>query len=825
MKRKALRILAWFGGLFIAGLVSFVVVLYANQDKIINRVVQESNKLLTEPVAIASVDLSVKKFPLASVMLSEVYCKGRNALSGDTLIYAEQIYLEFHLWKLFTGDWGIEGISLENGVLKLDFPENGEPNYKIWNDNKDSASATVFNLHKVQVKNLAFALEVHMQDLDLKAHLNSAELNGLFDRDHYALDSRADFRLKHLFYREKSYLKPNEITARLNIEGTGEQIAFQDGKVNIAGFDFDFDGNYDPERFVLDAAGTDLAIADLYDFYVDQQWSDARLDASISGWADLRFSGEFPTTDKEATYQLDFEIERGNLRKDKVELKALAVTGSYQHLNDIERIDLKSFSGNGKSGRIKGALSLSDFEAPIVNLKLVSDLELSEWMLFLPLDTLTHPEGRLAVDINLSNQLRSLKKLTASELKKTRASGHIELKKVGFGFRNSDKTIDKLNASLSFGGDHLDIDNFYFQTGQSDVYLSGHFSNVLGYLFFKKEKLKLDTRVRSQELHVEDFLLTGKSGSGEYSLDFARSLEMDLQVDVAQLYFDSFYAEDVSGGLAISQGLIRGQNLSFQADQGKFDGEFSINMKGSGNYRLMANMKATNADLHELFVSFSDFGQEELVAENIYGRADMDLKLSSELSPTLYLPPESVYLTADLHIRDGILKDYQPMMALSDYAEIEELKEVRFSQLSNQISISESVIYIPDMLIESNVLDMQLRGEHHFDNSINYSMKLRLADVLFSKRKSKHKQTEFDEHLTEVEGSDDPNIYVKMLGTASYPIISLDKERMNNSIKNDLKQQGKELKQIFTKKDPEKNQKKSSGIEYTLFEEEDEGKN
>lgn len=825
MKRKVWRIFLWFTGLGLAAIVAFVAVLFANKDRIINRVMEESARLLEEPVNVSAIDLSVRKFPLASVKLEKVFCKGRDALPGDTLIYAEEVFLEFHLWKLITGNWGIEGISLEQGVLNLRFPAHGQPNYHIWKDRETDATASVFDLKAVHTHHMAFRLDMEKEDLQVAAQIHSAELAGIFLGENYDLTSSAEFALKELLYHQQSYLQPDEILARLDLHGQKDSLHLSDGKLSIAGFEISFNGGYNTELFRLAATGNNFDIKALNDFYVRQNWSETRVAASVSGEADLIFTGKFPLNEEEASYELAFEVDRGILSKELVEVTGLQIAGRYVHQDGQDDLYLNSFSGKGRSGRIKGSLSLADLNSPAVNLKLVSDLDLAEWMLLLPIDTLTRASGRMAVDIELSNHLRSLKQLTAAELKKTRARGSINLKEVGFSFKNSDKTIADLNASLSFGGDHLDIDNFYFRTGQSDVYLTGHFSNVLGYLFFKEEKLKLDTKVKSQELHVEDFLVTGKSSNGEYSIEFARSIEMDLLVDVEQLYFDSFYAEKVKGNLNIRNGLIQGKQLSFDADDGSFKGEFTINMKGSGNYHLMANLEARHTNLHDLFISFGNFGQEELVAENIYGVADMKLRLTSSLTPSLYLPPESVYLSANLNIRDGILKDYQPMMALSDYAAIDELKEVRFSQLSNEITIAESVIYIPEMLIESNVLNLQLNGEHHFDNRIDYSMKLRLADVIFRKRKKDNQFSEFDDHLTEMEKTDDPNIYVKMSGTTSYPIISLDKERMNRSIKDDIKKQGAELKQIFTKKEPDQKKKKSSGIEYTLFEDEDDGKN
>ncbi len=823
MKKKALRFIIWVSGSFLVLLLTFVLVLYANKDRVINRVVSEANKILTEPVDLSSLDISIDQFPSASILLTDVYCKGISNNPTDTLIYAEHLYLEFHLWKLVLGDWSIEGITLENGKLMLNFPENGTPNYRIWNNSKEGTSTSVFNLEKVHLKDILFKLAVEKQKIDLSAQVNSGILAGIFENGHYELESEADFLLTELIYQENEILQPENLKAKLKINGTEELIQLQNGLIELSGINVSFTGEHHPNQLVLHASGSKVDITDLQQLYQKQRWSDKPIDANLKGKLGFEFAGLFPYSEESPQYQIKFDINKGSITEASVKLTSINIQGSYKRGHREDKIVLEAFKGNGRTGQIAGSMSISDLSSPAVNLKLIGDLELAEWMLLLPLDTLTDTRGRMAVNLNLSNNFNTLTEVSAEELRKTQAHGQIELMKVGFGFVKSDKIIRNLNASLNFGQDQLDIDNFYFQTGESDVYLSGHFSNVLGYLFFEKEKLKLDTRVRSQELHVEDFLLSGRSRDGEYSLEFARSIEMDLVVEVDQFYFDSFYAEDVEGNLAIRNNMITGNKLMFEADEGIFKGNFSINMKELDNYRLMANLTASNADLHELFVSFNDFGQKELVADNIYGRADMNLRMTSTLEPNLVIPPESVFLKADLNIKHGVLKNYQPMLALSDYADIDELSEVKFSQLTNQISIEESVIYIPEMLIASNVLNLQLSGQHHFDNSIDYTMRLRLADVLFKNRKKKNQGSEFDEHLIEMEKTDDPNIYVSMTGTASYPIISLDKDEMNRSIKEDLKQQGQELKQIFTKKDPGKSDKKSSGIEYTLFEDEEEG--
>jgi hypothetical protein len=209
--------------------------------------------------------------------------------------------------------------------------------------------------------------------------------------------------------------------------------------------------------------------------------------------------------------------------------------------------------------------------------------------------------------------------------------------------------------------------------------------------------------------------------------------------------------------------------------------------------------------------------------DNIYGTATADIDFESYMLPDLTVLTETIDMTARIRIKDGNLKNYAPMRALSRFADIKELEDVRFSSLDNTISIHQSQVMIPKMDVISNVLSLQVNGAHNFDNQINYTMRLKLDDVLFSKKTRKVKKSEFDEHLVEVKRDDDPYIYVKMIGKASDPEISLDRESLGNPISRDLKQQGEEIREIFKKDKPEEKKKDDTGIIFE-WEESDSGK-
>jgi hypothetical protein len=284
--------------------------------------------------------------------------------------------------------------------------------------------------------------------------------------------------------------------------------------------------------------------------------------------------------------------------------------------------------------------------------------------------------------------------------------------------------------------------------------------------------------------------------------------------------FKNFDATTIKGDIQVMNGDIRANSVSLKADDGNFTGNFSIIKNEKGGHDLDGSLNAKAVNIHDFFESCNNFSQTALVANNIYGDASFSMQLSCSMSETLEIDLGSIALQSFLTISNGNLKNYEPMLALSDYADLKELKDVRFSTLSNNIDIVHSKVIIPKMKIESNVMDMELEGIHGFDNVIDYSIRLKLSDVLFKKRQNNKKQSEFDEHLVEIENEDNPTIYIHMTGSVDDPKIELDSERMAKSVGEGIKQESKQLKELFKKKDKTKKED-NAGLKFDLFGEED----
>lgn len=825
MKKKIFRLFIWATSLFLILVIAFAITLYVNRDRIQTVVLTEANKFLDVPVDVSEINVSLRKFPYASLKFTNVYCRGAQASQSDTLLFAKEMHFEFDLWNVFSDNLSIRQISLSDGTLHILRPANGKPNYEVWKKDTSQGSSSVFTLEQVNFKNFKTVQSEGSSHLHTSGFISILQLKGTFTPENFSITNESDLHIHSLTYNDSTYIRNIDARTYFTISGNlgdEKQIEISEGILKLDHQNISFSTSILNDKTSVSASLKNGNLEELQSLASAQSWY-SHPTIALSGGGNIDFTGVFESNTS-PQLKVAFSTQKATLQNgQKNSISNLNCTGSYTLKNNRDHLKISEFSADGKTGKVSGNLEVNDLTQPGIILNLQSDLDLSEWLIFIPIDTITNASGKAIVDLHFENKFKSLKNIKPEELKRAKASGQLNLDNISFAFKGADKKIENLNGNLAFAGNDLRVNSFSFKTGQSDIFLEGAFANVLNFIYFKNQRLRIDTRVRSSQLIMEDFLLGAKStqsNDDDYDISFVRNLDLDLDLKVDKFHFENFDATGIQGQLDVRNGVIRGKNISLKANDGTFDGQFTIDTRNERMYTLAASLKAQSIDIHKLFESFKNFGQDVIVADNIFGTANLSVQYLSKMAPTLEIDVSTIEMTSNLSIEKGNLKNYDPLSALSDFASIEELKDVHFNHLENNISIQNSKIIIPKMDISSNVLDMGIEGKHGFDNSINYSIRLKLSDVLFNNRKNRKKQSEFDQHLDVVEEDDDPNIYIKMTGSVEAPSITLDRQNIGKSINQDLKNQKTELKNIF-KKEPKETKTEDSGIQFDLFGEEE----
>ena len=181
---------------------------------------------------------------------------------------------------------------------------------------------------------------------------------------------------------------------------------------------------------------------------------------------------------------------------------------------------------------------------------------------------------------------------------------------------------------------------------------------------------------------------------------------------------------------------------------------------------MQPDLVMNTIDLEKLLFKFENFGQDHLVSENLQGKLSARIKGKIRVYPDMVPDLDQSTIDMDVKVLNGRLKNYDPMLALSDYMGDKNLQSIRFDTLQNSLKVTKGKITIPAMTIESTLGHMELSGTHDNDQNIDYYVRIPLKTVrkaawgkLFGKKKDTTVTKEEEDEIVEV----DPNKKIKYL--------------------------------------------------------------
>jgi len=791
-----------------------VALLYFRQDDIKALAIASVNESLNAPIKVGAIELSLAKFPQAAIKLDNVFSAGAQGFK-DTLFSVESLYLQFDLWQIVTGSIKIENISLEGGQVSLE-KYGDKKNWDIFS-NSDSSSQSNLSLDGIFLKNIALNYRDRYQAIDLRTFVNSAFFKGALASEQLMLKGKLDAFLNHIEYEKELYVsKPLSLQTTWTWQDLGAQQELKLEDTHLADeLKLNLTLKLLPQGLELFAQADALEIAPVLKLYQAQGF---KIPGDFRAAGQINLNYQLQNFDQQALGQSitftgeDLDFSQGNYNFENLQLK-----GSYRsegandvlELNELKRAD----------GRLSLTGAVKNLSQPEVNLQLHAELSAAEWQKLLQIDFLEISDGSAIADLHLAGKFKEMGKWSKAELKAAKIEGFIKLNDITISAGSLANKLEKISGKLSTEANEIKIEELSFRSGTSDILLNGNITNLWSYLLLDNEILGLTADLQSDQITLEDFIPASSNTEDKSgNIEFARQLQADLSLKLKAFSYQNFAAKMLKGRLIVSENLIRGEDLSLLADEGSYNGAFTLNLSNRISYQLDAQLQTADLEIESIFKSFKNFGQETITADKLSGRLTSITSFSALLSPDLNVDLNSLKLSSSMSIDQGRLKDYPPMLALSRFAEVEELKDVRFNNLTNTISIDKGLISIPAMTISSNVLNLELSGTHSFENEIDYLIKLRLSDVLFSKRKAKAKNSEFDTFLKVEERDDDHRIPISIGGTVDQPSLKVEAQELGKALQTDLQKQKEELKKILKREEPKK---KGTGLQFDWDEDDD----
>ncbi|HSZ72274.1 MAG TPA: AsmA-like C-terminal region-containing protein [Cytophagaceae bacterium] len=814
--------------LIILGVVIIGFMLFFEQIKssLIQQGVQKINQQLLAKVEVdPDIELSLfEDFPNVTLIFHNVkiYEPG---MQEDPLILAsmEKLTLGFDVIDVvFYKRYSLEKAFLFNGTVLPGIRANGDPNYNIFkpSDPKAPTEPIDVKIKSIVIQNVSCSYFNKLSGQAYEFALNRAQATFSIHNDTYQIGLDGAVTVNGIAVNDNVYFKNKKIKLHGEMAYNNEDGSLTLGNTSIAinesVYKIDGDVHTKEEELELHITSKTGEISTLLSLLPTensegvkryQNKGDVYFDAQIQGKYDQYNT---PAIDVLFGFEnTDITNPEGGQSIKKAVLKGKFSNGA-NHNSKSSFIEIEQFEGTLNNNPIRGSFKLTNLSDPYLVIKAELKQNLKDLVSFFPMEGIDSLEGKVALSFDFEGLIKNLKK--REDLEKIITSGEAQIENGGIYVKAIKKSFKDISADLIFNNTDISINSLSFHTPKSDIAVNGMIKNVLRKVLLGKGSILVEGTLHSNQLVYEDFILPAPTEKS-HSESSMTSLMLFLDCDIHRLHVNNLNAKQVKGMLSYNDSLLVFSNATMNTAGGEVAGNAIMKIKlPLRSKHLTLNTAFNDIYIDSLLKDFKDFDQTFISHNNLSGRLFGKADIFFILNPDGTIVTESILANIDMDLSDGRLRNFTPMKALSRFAEEDQLNDIRFSKLTNQFLIKNKVLSIPNMIIKSNVCDIELSGTHDFDNRFVYHLKVPLKNL------SKKKQQEASEKNASESGLlGKTNLFILIEGQGDQFEIKFDKKRLGKKIGEDLKKEKEELKNAFKNEEQEIKHSKVNEEEFFEF--------
>lgn len=786
--------------------------IYYQQDELEQVVIKEINKRLKSPIKIGDIEFSViKNFPFASIELNNILAI--DAFQEDTLCEIELLQLKFNALDLYNNIFIIQELTLKNGFASI-YYKNSMPNYEIWHSTQDSSQEenTDFGLENISLENFKIAYAVddiqsvivnNESQLQLSINNGRTEINlqgditnekliidGINHLPSKKINLNGDIVIDTLVLNIKSTIALSDIQMDLDFVSTDKAISV---KVNTSEFELEPTLKLIPKNYLSALEGYEL-----------------------QGKSKIRLN-YISDQQKEAYINVDFDLKEGYIKGDDLpfDMNETSLKGSYS--NGKQRTDVSTeikldniqFTANGELVQANATIQGLENPTLITDFKTQMQLpEIEKW-------GYEHDFKSLNGDAKIKGTYKGkigLKNKVTYDLAMAEKIADLTIDNLSLHIDEQSPQLSNAKLSLKLIDDNVNISAFNGTLAkESKIKFVGGIENVFSYLFLKNAELKIAGDLSSDWMIIDEFLdetdniSETTQESKPQAINLPNDIVANINLNLIDLTFDRFHMRNFSSKISYKNKLLKAKDIVLETMSGKITSNVTFEQVKDGKLRLISTTGLDNINVRQLFYEFHNFGQTTMRHKHLKGKIDSEIYLRNEWDKYFNPIDEHLYSFIDVKINNGELLDFEPLMMMSDYISVEELKRIKFSTLENQIEIKNNLIDIPFMEIHSTAIDIAGAGTHSFDNEMDYEFKILLNEILGDKFRRKHKKKVSEFGVVQDDGVKGMTMFLKMQGTVDDPQISYNTLRLRESLSDGFNKEKKELKDVIKNQFKDKN--------------------
>ena len=810
MLKKILKITAIVLVVFVAALFAIP---YFFKDQIKAKIAEAINESVDAKVSFADADLSLfKNFPNATVGIEKLVIINKAPFEGDTLVSLGELNLKMSIKEIFKGKdepLNIQGISSTNGLINIIFNKDGVGNFDIAlkdkkEDTKDDKSKPLsLKIQNYKIENFTF--RYIDQGSKIKMVIDSLNHEGTGDFTNSKLDLTTKSTAKVSLDMDKiNYMKNVKLTldAVLGIDLEKSKYTFKENKALINQLPLEFDGFiqmvdagqiYDLKFKTPTSSFTNFLglIPSAYASGLDGVKTTG--DFSIVGFAKGQLTDTTVPKFNIAIASNNASFQYPNLPKSVqnivIDTKIINETGilndTYVNLDKLSfRIDQDVFSAKANIKNIT--------VNPYVNAALKGTINLANLSKAYPIKMDKPLAGILKADVTTEFDMASVEK---SQYQNIKNAGTMSLS----GFKYTDENNKSMNIStalVEFNPSKINLKQFNATTGKSDIAINGVLENFYGFMF-KKQELKGNFNMSSNQLAVDDFMTQGEPATEKTAakpteaMKIPAFLNCTINAKANTVLYDNLKLKDVSGRLIVKDEKALLENFKTSI----FGGTIGLTGAVSTKEKVPTfdmNLGFNQVDIAQTFTQLEMMKKIAPIAGIINGKLNSTIKLNGNLDAN-ELTPDLKSISGDLlgQLLSTTInsKNSTLLNALGSNIKFIDMNKVNLNDIKAALTFDNGKVNVKPFDIKYQDIKITVGGTHGFDQTMNYNLKLDVP--------AKYLGSEANAFLAKMSPADQAKlqnipINAMITGNFSNPKVSTDMKSAVSSLASQVANQQKE---------------------------------
>ncbi|MDR2065488.1 MAG: AsmA family protein [Prevotellaceae bacterium] len=731
-----------------------------------------------------------RTFPNVTASLENITVSGIDGFEGDTLADIKSIAVVVDVWALIKGDFVIKSVLIDNPQIKARLLADGNASWNIMKSDEtvveqteaESSSEFKLSLEKLEIKNANIAYSDESDEmfaginnlyLALKGELSSSrdiitlstksESINVYSKNSQILSNMAiaingsidaDFA-NNIFTLKENEIQINKMT--LKADGTI--------KNNSNGIDFDLIyGLKVPSLKSLLGLIPPTIIAEVNDI---ETQGDLSMNATMKG---LLNEKSMPVI------TLALKVKDGYI-------KYSGFSEAIKNLNiDIDMILNKNKDANSVINLSKFSLSvinnpftvsgkiLYPFTDPDMHFTTSGKIDFASLRKCLPLVNVSL-DGTLNANIAFAGLLSQIEN---KQYEKIMLNGSLSLNSFKMKLNGMASDIDINNASLTFKPAYCELNSFDAKMGKSDLHLSGHFENMLPYVF-KGSSLKGNLNLKSALFDCNDFLSISPSPDADKSASISdtgviilpSNIDFAIRANADKLVYDNITMTNFVGNISMKEGKLNLEKIESSTAGGQINVSGSYFAQNNDKADVKMNLSLANVDINDAVKTFDIFGKFAPVLNTASGKVSLSLDLNSELDKNMNIDYKTLNAEGSFKTKDIQMVANESINKLADLLKIDSVKSIKNVNLN--FAIKNGKIKVNPFDVKLGNFDMKIGGEHGLSNDLNYD-----ADVDIPAGKI---GSEINSALSKLglasSGTSKVKVGVKITGTLKHPAFNI----------------------------------------------------